>query len=93
MNSRINNNGVTGKISNAILSAISGISMSRIQPMPGKVLSTSSGITATIGTNSGKYTATVYEPIVSQQLQGGKRNTKKAKRTKKQKTKKLKRSK
>jgi hypothetical protein len=90
MNSRINTNGVTGKVSNAVLRAISGVSMSNIQPMPGKVLSTLSGITATVGTNSGKYMATVYEPVVSQQLQGGKRNTKKAKRVKKQKTKKLK---
>jgi hypothetical protein len=55
----------------------------------GKVLRTLSGITATVGKNSGKYTATVYEPVKS----GGKRNTKKAMRIKKQKTKKLKRSK
>jgi hypothetical protein len=54
-----------------------------------KVLRTLSGITATVGENSGKYTATVYEPV----KRGGKRNTKKAMRIKKQKTKKLKRSK
>ena len=53
------------------------------------VLSMLSGITATVDENSGKYTATVYEPVKS----GGKRNTKKAIRVKKQKTKKLKRSK
>ena len=53
------------------------------------VLRTLSGITATINENSGKYTATVYEPV----KRGGKRNTKKAIRIKKQKTKKLKRSK
>jgi hypothetical protein len=53
------------------------------------VLRTLSGITATVGENSGKYTAIVYEPV----KRGGKRNTKKAMRVKKQKTKKLKRSK
>ena len=57
------------------------------------VLRTLRGITATVGTNSGKYTATVYEPVVSKRSNGGKRNTKKAMRVKKQKTKKLKRSK
>ena len=59
----------------------------------GKVLRTLSGITAAIGENSGKYTATVYEPVASHRSNGGKRNTKKAMRVKKQKTKKLKRSK
>lgn len=55
----------------------------------GNILRTLSGITATVDKTSGKYTATVYEPVKS----GGKRNTKKAMRVKKQKTKKLKRSK
>jgi hypothetical protein len=54
------------------------------------VLRTLRGIKATVGENSGKYTATVYEPVTSKRSNGGKRNTKKVMRVKKQKTKKLK---
>jgi hypothetical protein len=75
------------RIGNALLKPFSTnpINLSR----SGNVLRTLSGITATVGETSGKYTATVYEPV----KRGGKRNTKKAMRVKKQKTKKLKRSK
>ena len=77
-------NEITRKIANISARGL-GEAASRISGNQ-KILRTLNGITATVGTNSNQYKATVYEPVTK----GGKRITKKAMRSKNRKTKKAK---